>query len=99
MAVWVGLDEPLYTAASEGNTQEVERLLSRRSDPNVVLEDYPAIVSAADGGYKDVVRLLIKAGARLDVRDSFDHRTPIMAAQANNHPDVILILRGAGEKQ
>ena len=45
------------------------------------------------------IQLLIKAGARLDIRDDHRNMTPIEAASSNNHREIVAILRAAGERQ
>ena len=93
---WMLVDEPLYFAASRGDAKEVSRLLAIHANPNVEWEGEYPLVSAAEDGHTEVVKLLIQAGARLNVRDDHRGKTPLEAAKANNHADIVRILREAG---
>lgn len=47
----VVLDEPLALAASDGDLQQVERLLDRGASPDATFEDAPALYYAAESGH------------------------------------------------
>ena len=55
------LNEPMASAAAEGNITQVRALLDRGASPNSWGVDfaYPALVGAAEGGHADVVELLL----------------------------------------
>src|SRR5215470_13033739 len=53
----------LCRAASEGNLAEVKRLLAAGANPNGGDHELLPLVEAADGGYDEVVRVLLRAGA------------------------------------
>lgn len=58
------LDEPLFMAASRGDTAQVKSLLSAGASPNATWEDgTTALFVARVRGYKDIVIMLEKAGA------------------------------------
>jgi ankyrin repeat protein len=77
---------PLYRASQEGYTSLVQLLLTARADPSGGRLDgagTEAIHVAAGGGYEDVVRLLVEAGAHVDVPDANGHTPLHHAAQAS----------------
>ena len=88
---------PLNRAASHGYTSIVVLLLGRGADPNVPggLGQLP-LMSAADGGHLETVRVLLKHGAVVDGKtDQFD-ATPLMRAARYGHVDVVRVLLASG---
>ena len=53
---------------------------------------------AAYFGIKDVVKLLLDKGAKLETKDK-DDRTPLLYAAANGHEAVVKLLREKGAKK
>ncbi len=54
-------------------------------------EGATALIWAASSGHASVVDVLVKSGARIDVRD-LGHRTPMSAAAEGGHKDAISAL-------
>lgn len=86
------LDETMIYNANFGEASEVRKLLDAGANPNAVGEDgWPAISLAAmrpdDEGMK-IVRMLVDAGANLNVRDVNDE-TPLMNAITNNNAPMV----------
>ena len=54
-----------------------------------------ALIEAAIGGWTDIVRLLVEAGADVDARD-FSGGTALTMAALKGHTDIVRILRDAG---
>ena len=82
----------LITAASKGETKEVQALLEFGSlDLNQ--GDYDrrtALHLAANEGHLDVVKLLCKAGADVNVKDRFGDRPLDDAKKAKNNSSAIM---------
>jgi ankyrin repeat protein len=95
-------------ACARGDSRQVQWLLRLGADPNGVWDwdyyrnyhwtafehNYP-LWGASWIGHADVARILIAAGARLDVRDG-EGTTAVFAAVIENHPDVLQVLLDAG---
>lgn len=96
MAFYMFVDEPLYCAASEGNTAKVQSLLRFHANPDVNFEGEPALVTAAQEGHKDVVRLLLDHKADVNCKSGWTGETPLMAANRNGHKDIARMLKKAG---
>ena len=63
-------ETPLMNASRTGSAAAVRALLARRADPHARehAHDQTALMWAASQGHPEVVRLLLAAGARVDVR-------------------------------
>ncbi|CAH8562952.1 unnamed protein product [Dicrocoelium dendriticum] len=79
-----------------GDSECVHRLLrSSRHPPIDFNADPPPLCSAASKGYADVVGLLLRHGADVNVRAS-DDSTPLICAADNGHWNVLAVLLNAG---
>lgn len=94
------LDENLIYHTNFGEPAKIAELLRQGANPNAVSpEDWPAISLAAmradDKGFT-IVKMLVEAGADLNVRDANDE-TPLMNAISINNVDMVkyMIERGA----
>jgi hypothetical protein len=93
------LSEQLWDAARKGDASAVGALIAKGVDVNAKGRyDVTALHLAADTGHLEVVRLLIRHKADLNVRDTFYSSTPISWAVSKGHPEVVkeLIRAGAG---
>eukprot|EP01045_Picozoa_sp_COSAG04_P030372 COSAG04_NODE_5258_length_1683_cov_1.279672_1_plen_99_part_10 len=95
-------DEALYTAAYGGRLPEVERLLADGASPDAngprgPIPHYgaPALAAAAEKGHLEVVRALVRAGAKLEATDSTYGSTALMRAANNGKRDCVEFLLGA----
>lgn len=85
---------PLIRAARYGLEAIVRMLLSAGVNPNQMLhrtQQTPLHLSAEDGHY-EIVKMLVEAGASIDVRDE-NGRTPAMLAKEERHIKIWLDLR------
>jgi ankyrin repeat protein len=93
-ASMVGLESvQLIQAASTGNVDRVKSLLS--SKVNIDLDRGAAIGKAAAAGHTEVVALLIKAGANVNLRDKLGF-TPIASAAYAGYGEIVRLLVDAG---
>lgn len=92
---------PLIRAAEKGDAIEVAQRIAQGDD---IYErkflgecEVNALDLAIDGGYEDIVRLLLDAGAWPSDRDSLLDDTPLMRAARRGHVGIIRLLveRGA----
>ena len=87
--------EELYTAARSGRLPEVERLLNEGASPDAEKHG-TALVAAAYNGHLDVVKVLVRAGAKLEATNSSDGVTALMWAAGEGKDDCVEFLLGAG---
>mmetsp|Transcript_75198 Transcript_75198/g.220447 ORF Transcript_75198/g.220447 Transcript_75198/m.220447 type:complete len:443 (-) Transcript_75198:13-1341(-) len=88
----------LCYAASEGDIEEIQRLLNSGVDPN--LRDYDlrsAMHVAASHGQIEAVKALLECGASPNVKDHIGV-TPLYEAQNRGHPQIEKVLREGGAK-
>jgi outer membrane protein assembly factor BamB len=91
------LGEELRRAAKAGDAAAVEALLSRGADVNAKTPyGATALSFAADKGHAEVVRVLLKHKAAVDVQDTFYQATPMSWAYMRGHADVLKLLVEAG---
>ena len=90
------LMEPLCTASWDGDLEAVRSLLRVRADVNAREPKRQAtgLIRAAKAGHTEVVRELVKAGARLEAKD-VDDMTALVVACQNGHIDVVRALLAA----
>jgi len=76
---------------------EVQDLIKRGADPDATTEilSMKPLHIAASGGLADIVMVLLKAGADLNVKD-YRGQTPLHSAASNGHTKVVKALLGAG---
>ena len=82
---------PLDVAASNGDREMAELLISKGADVNVGA----ALQIAALNGWKDVAELLIAQGANVNARTK-DGNTPIYQAACEGHGDIVELLIANG---
>ena len=90
------LDEPLPGFAAKGDLQHVQSLLNRGADPNSDGIDgvERAIVAAAESGNAEIVDLLIKKGADVNLRDG-EGRTALDVATQKGFTNIVALLTNA----
>ncbi|XP_065200755.1 uncharacterized protein LOC135831864 [Planococcus citri] len=82
---------PLYIAAQEGNDQVAEVLIANKANVNAVNKHGTALHMAAGYGHENMVALLLKNGARTDVKDSLN-RTPLVMAVIRDQLRIVEML-------
>ena len=89
--------EDLWAAARKGDVAALEKLLDQKVDPNIATSyGGTALWFAAMHGKTDAVKLLLKRGARTDVRDNVWNESPLTAALGNQTLDTVEVLLRAG---
>lgn len=86
---------PLHIAADEGLAEIVWLLLLDRADPNRLEKGWSALFLAATDPSSEITKLLLDAGAAVDV--GLAKETPLMRASAHGYLDTVrlLVARGA----
>ncbi|CAD7697559.1 unnamed protein product [Ostreobium quekettii] len=85
-------EQALIMAATDGDFEEVERLLNEGVDIEVrTARDSTPLMLAAFMGHLEIVELLIDEGARINSTD-IDERTPLHYASQKNHTTVVQVL-------
>jgi len=94
------LNEPMASAASQGDIDRVRELLDRGASPDSWGPDFvsTALISAADRGHADVVELLLSKGADPSLCDSKDV-SPLQHAREHGHEDIVALLIKAGGEE
>jgi ankyrin repeat protein len=94
------LNEPMASAASEGNIVEVRALLDRGASPDLLGIDFveTALGGAAERGHTDIVKLLLDRGADPNLKDSHE-RSALQCARDGPHPEVVALLLKAGARE
>ena len=91
----------LALAAQNGHPDVVRMLLDAGEDPNRfnppgTHSHTPPIHQAIAAGHLDVVKLLVDRGARLDIKDTIHHGTPLGWAKYCEQPAIAQYLREVG---
>ena len=91
----------LALAAQNGHADAVKALLDAGEDPNRfnppgTHAHTPPIHQAVAAGHLNVVKLLIDRGARLDIKDTIHHGTPLGWAKYCEQPQIADYLRTVG---
>ena len=87
-----------WTAAAEGHTDVLRRLLELGADPRPhSMLKMSLLAIAASGGHVDVIDLLVERGVHGDLEaKAWDGSTAIWNAASNGHPDAVLRLLALG---
>lgn len=99
----VGGYTPLHVASGLGNAPMVTYLLSKRADPNAMDKRGTPLTAAVVQGHLSVVRLLLKAGANMDIAGDLGRPIDMISPIASWTPDhdaifIALIDAGANVK-
>jgi len=99
-----GTNDKLFVAAREGNVEQVEYLLKNGANVNhrfqYLQKDFQPyetpIIAAAQNGYLDVVKILIRNKAQIDTTNSHNERNAIYYAVMNKHRKIVNYLLDKG---
>ena len=89
------IDMDLFSAVRKGNKSLVESLLKLHADPNYVESKWTPIFHALYDNHDDIVRLLVKYGASVNVSDSTED-TPLYFASWGGSADMVKLLLDHG---
>ena len=94
-------DRQLLEAAAAGKTAEVKTLMQNGANINVQDEKdaWTPLMMAALGGYGDVVKVLLKAGARLDILNVSDDSAILYAVKSGDANILRQLLKAAQEQR
>ncbi len=88
---------PLHTAAFQGDTDTVKKLIANKIDINATdYYEWTALHDAAIQGHSEIVQLLIDAGANLNAQDNEERYTPLHDAARMGHTNIMQSLINAG---
>lgn len=92
-------DDPKMVIAAElGDTAELQKLLNNKQDVNIQAKDGTTpLMAACKSGKLEAIKLLLKAGAKPDLRDEMG-RSALMFAFKSGSKEAISLLLGAGAK-
>src|SRR5262245_19293284 len=91
------LNQKMIEAAKRGDANTVAALLDQGANVNAKgVYGSNALAFAADRGHVEVVQVLIKHKANVNVRDSFYSATPLTWATNKKHLEIIKALLKAG---
>ncbi|MGA2775841.1 MAG: ankyrin repeat domain-containing protein, partial [Candidatus Omnitrophota bacterium] len=86
----------LIFAATNGNKEIVELLLSKGADVNAKANNgETALMSTAETNKKEIVKLLLSKGADVNIKSDIGE-TALSKAELRNHSDIVELLRQAG---
>jgi hypothetical protein len=92
----IDINEALVTAASEGRTDKILKLLVEGADINYTNpHGTTALVGAARGGHDDLVERLIGKGADIEAKND-DGQTPLISEAFWGHKETIKLLINQG---
>ncbi|MGA2028420.1 MAG: ankyrin repeat domain-containing protein [Syntrophobacteraceae bacterium] len=91
------IDKDLYRAAKRGDLPEVNRLIAKGADVNVVNDKYynTALMWASFNGRMEVVQALLKKGAYVNTKN-INAYTALMAASEHGHLGIVQALVSNG---
>ena len=93
-----GKDGALFRAASQGNLETVEHLITQGANVNAQSSNgYTPLLRAAQNGHKAVVEYLLTQKANPDAKSASDE-TPLTIAESNGHTDIANCLRQANSQ-
>ena len=92
-------DKKILEAASDGDANKVERLISLGTNVNVRDRwGWTAMSMAAYGGHVEVARVLISHKAQLDNVD-VDQETPLILARNRGHRALVMMIEEENDKE
>lgn len=94
----VSAPTPLMQAAAGGDTKAVRNLLNQGQPVNAVAPQGTALTAAAQAGQKEVVLLLLQAGADPNLEQAENGRSALHQAAASGDVQSIRLLVAAGAK-
>ncbi|MEM9091100.1 MAG: ankyrin repeat domain-containing protein [Cyanobacteria bacterium P01_F01_bin.53] len=86
----------LLKAITQGDTNQVQRILSHGGNPNAVADGMSALSQAAAKGYLAIAQQLIQAGADLNYRPHATELNPLLYAAYRGHVEMVQMLITAG---
>jgi ankyrin repeat protein len=86
-------DSALMFAACQGHTPIVDSLVQHNASLNLQDEDgYTALILAAYHGHLDAARVLLIAGADIDLKTTEENKDALQWAWEENHPTIVTLI-------
>jgi ankyrin repeat protein len=90
------IHELFLAAAREGNIPYIKELIAEKADVNRGKVDHTPLGLASFAGHKEIVDLLLEAGAEVDAQTGANDGTALMLAVHQGHTEVVKRLLQAG---
>ena len=87
------INQDLLKAVENGQAAKVKTLLAEGADPNARADEYTVLARAAEQGYIDIVRILVKAGAEVNPMNEYP---AMFYAAMRGQTTVVKVLLEAG---
>jgi ankyrin repeat protein len=90
-------DSSFLKAVRIGDEKTADLFLAAGISPNAEDEKgNTALIKASEAGFTDIVRALIKSGAKLNTKSEDYNDTALTVASGEGHPDIVQLLLSAG---
>jgi ankyrin repeat protein len=91
------LDDLLFSEVKNNNLDGCKKLINAGANVNALdSRIFSPLHWAAIKGYADIAKLLIDAGANVDIKNTYVDSAPLTLAARNGHTDVVKLLIDAG---
>lgn len=90
---------PLILATQKNNIKVIELLLEYKSDPDRIISNTSAMITASRKGFLEVVALLLNKGANPNLHIKENNATPLFVAAKEGHIEIVKLLLNALSNQ
>jgi len=97
LSIFADINNELIMAVKNGDVEKVQRLIEQSANVNAKRENgWTALRWAAFFGHKEIVKLLIQAGADVNAKEYEYGRTALYYAREEGHEEIVQLLLEAG---